>query len=158
MDIFLPFRITWSYCIRLSFLLRLLFGSFSNDFRHFTLSLTVLLYLFWHSRFDQSFVLSPIAMTFVIDPRNPHWAMPNVPKVLKTHVDRYNKVKNKNTIQSEQFPNLIGNPINRGKVDSTNTHIYDHSIRVAWLNCVTLNGPKLLEVYWRQQAIYINSS
>jgi hypothetical protein len=36
---------------------RLLFGSFSNDFRHFTLSLTVLLYLFWHSRFDQCFVL-----------------------------------------------------------------------------------------------------
>jgi hypothetical protein len=25
-----------------------------------------------HSRFDQSFVLSPIAMTFVKDPRNPH--------------------------------------------------------------------------------------
>jgi hypothetical protein len=72
MDIFLPFRITWSYCIRLSFLLRLLFGSLSNDFRHFTLSLKVLLYLFWHSRFDQSFVLSTIAMTFVIDPRNPH--------------------------------------------------------------------------------------
>jgi hypothetical protein len=62
----------------------------------------------WNSRFDQSFVLSPIAMTFVKDPRNPHWAMPNITKVLKTHVDRYNKVKNKNTIQWEQFPNLIG--------------------------------------------------
>ena len=103
----LPFRITWS-CIRLSFLLRLFFGSFSNDFRHFILSLTVLLYLFWHSRFEQSFVLSPIAMTFVIDSRNPHWAIPNVIKVFKSHIDRYNKVKHKTTIQSEQFPNLIG--------------------------------------------------
>jgi hypothetical protein len=72
MNIFLPFRLTWSYCIRLSFLLRLLSGSFSIDFMHFTLNLTVLLYLFWHSRCDQSFVLSPIAITFVIDPRNPH--------------------------------------------------------------------------------------
>jgi hypothetical protein len=81
LDIFLPLRITWSCCIHLSFLHRLLFGSFSNDFRHFTLSLTVLLYLFWHSRFDQSFVLSSIAITFVIDPRNPHWGMPNITKV-----------------------------------------------------------------------------
>jgi hypothetical protein len=62
------FRITWSYCIRLSFLLRLLFGSFSNDFRHFTLSLTVLLYLFWHSLPESGLTtLKDTAIPVIID-------------------------------------------------------------------------------------------
>jgi hypothetical protein len=52
-------------------------------------------------------VSSQLTLIYVLLP-SLYLAMPNVTKILKTHVDRYNKVKKKIPYSQEKFTNIIG--------------------------------------------------